>query len=257
MAARPCRFDLDRLRCGAVRAVASTNARLPMFSVIFEVRPKPERWNAYLDTAKMLRPELERVDGFIDNIRYRSLTREGWILSLSGWRDEKAVVRWRTTMRHHMAQEKGRSEILLDYHLRVGQITSDTRIPDGSRLQEQRLDETEVGAATAVTLIDGKRPPEWVSRTNPNDVARWLGLAPQAPGLVAWDVFDAVLTPGDIILLASWKDQAKAEGFRQGVLLQDGARLRRVRVIRDYGMFDRREAPQYYPDAEGAPTVHA
>jgi heme-degrading monooxygenase HmoA len=42
-----------------------------------------------------LRPELERVDGFIDNIRYKSLTREGWTLSLSGWRDEKAVVRWR------------------------------------------------------------------------------------------------------------------------------------------------------------------
>jgi hypothetical protein len=26
------------------------------------------------------------------------------------------------------------------------------------------------------------------------------------------------------------------------------ARLRRIRVIRDYGMFDRREAPQYYPE---------
>jgi hypothetical protein len=28
------------------------------------------------------------------------------------------------------------------------------------------------------------------------------------------------------------------------VALQDGARLRRARVIRDYGMFDRRGAPQ-------------
>ena len=27
-------------------------------------------------------------------------------------------------------------------------------------------------------------------------------------------------------------------------------RLRRVRVVRDYGMFDRREAPQYYPAVE-------
>jgi hypothetical protein len=26
-------------------------------------------------------------------------------------------------------------------------------------------------------------------------------------------------------------------------------RLRRIRVVRDYGMFDRREAPQYYPEA--------
>jgi hypothetical protein len=49
-------------------------------------------------------------------------------------------------MRHHMVQEKGRSEILLDYHLRVGQVTHDTCVPDGQIIEEQRLDETEVGA---------------------------------------------------------------------------------------------------------------
>jgi hypothetical protein len=27
--------------------------------------------------------------------------------------------------------------------------------------------------------------------------------------------------------------------------------------VRDYGMFDRREAPQYYPDAKGAQTLHS
>jgi heme-degrading monooxygenase HmoA len=129
-----------------------------MFSVIFEVHPKLDQWDAYLGNAKMLRPELELVDGFIDNIRYKSLTREGWILSLSGWRDEKSVVRWRTKMRHHMVQEKGRSEILLDYHLRVGQITQDTRVPEAHAVAEQRLDETEVGEGTTVTLIDAKRP---------------------------------------------------------------------------------------------------
>ena len=67
-----------------------------MFSVIFEVHPGPAQWEAYLGNARMLRPELEQVDGFVDNVRYKSLMREGWILSLSGWRDEKAVVRWRT-----------------------------------------------------------------------------------------------------------------------------------------------------------------
>src|ERR1700744_500038 len=102
-----------------------------MFSVIFEVQPRPARWDAYLGEAKMLRPELEKVDGFVDNISYKSLVREGCLLSLSGWRDEKAVVRWRTAMGHHIVQEKGRSEILRDYHLRVGQITHDTRVPSG------------------------------------------------------------------------------------------------------------------------------
>ena len=42
-----------------------------MFSVLFEVHPKKEEWDAYLGFAKMLRPELERVKGFVHNIRYR------------------------------------------------------------------------------------------------------------------------------------------------------------------------------------------
>src|SRR3954452_13015319 len=121
-----------------------------MFSVIFEVLPNEENWDDYLDNAKMLRPELEQEEGFVDNIRYGSLTREGWILSLSNWRDEESVVRWRTRARHHQVQEKGRNEVLLDYHLKVGQLTQDTRLPDGHALREQRLDETETGAGTTV-----------------------------------------------------------------------------------------------------------
>src|SRR6185295_9269124 len=106
----------------------------PMFSVLFEVHPRPDRWDTYLGYARMLKPELEEVDGFVDNIRYRSLTREGWILSLSNWRDEKSVVRWRTRMRHHEVQEKGRGDVFLDYHLRVGQLTQDTHPPEGYAL---------------------------------------------------------------------------------------------------------------------------
>src|ERR1700733_12968122 len=125
----------------------------PMFSVLFEVHPNQNNWEDYLNSAKMLRPELARIDGFVDNIRYKSLTREGWILSLSGWRDEKSLVRWRTQMRHHEIQQKGRDEILADYHLRVGQITADNQLPSGHVLTEQRLDETEVGEGSAITLI--------------------------------------------------------------------------------------------------------
>jgi heme-degrading monooxygenase HmoA len=224
-----------------------------MFSVVFEVHPKSDQWDAYLGNAKMLRPELERVDGFVDNIRYKSLTREGWILSLSGWRDEKSVVRWRTTMRHHMVQEKGRTEILLDYHLRVGQITADTRIPKGQALMEQRLDETEVGEGTTLTLLDAKRPSS--SRVlSPEEYACYLGLPAQAEGMLAWDVFDAVLTPGDLMLLISWRTERVAQTFEKAVKMPSDGRFRRVRVVRDYGMFDRREAPQYYPDAVRAST---
>jgi heme-degrading monooxygenase HmoA len=219
-----------------------------MFSVIFEVHPKPDQWDAYLDNAKMLRPELEKIDGFIDNIRYRGLTREGWILSLSGWRDEKSVVRWRTKMRHHMVQEKGRTEILSDYHLRVGQITQDTRIPEGHVLAEQRFDETEVGEGTAVTLIDAKLSAHWTKGSTVAAYSKYFGFNPDAEGMIGWDVFDAVLAPGDLMLLLTWRTKEVAEAFDKTARLPEGARLRRVRVVRDYGMFDRREAPQYYPD---------
>ena len=58
-------------------------------------------------------------------------------------------------------------------------------------------------------------------------------------------------------MLISWRDQAAAKNFEEEISLKAGARLRRVRVVRDYGMFDRREAPQFYPDAKGKETKHA
>jgi heme-degrading monooxygenase HmoA len=218
-----------------------------MFAVIFEVRPRADRWDTYLETAEALRAELERTAGFIDNVRYRSLTREAWMLSVSSWRDEKAAVRWRTDAHHHEAQERGRSEIFADYHLRVGEITNDTRIPTGFEIIEQRLDETSAGEGTAVTLIDAARPTEWKETTNPADCSQFLGLDPYADGLLGWDVFEAVLSPGDLMLLQSWRTGAAAEAFELTTELPRDARLRRVRVVRDYGMFDRREAPQFYP----------
>jgi heme-degrading monooxygenase HmoA len=223
-----------------------------MFAVIFEVRPRPGQWDAYLDNAKLLRPQLEQIDGFIDNIRYKSLTRDGLILSLSDWRDEKALVRWRTGVHHHEAQVRGRSQILADYHVRVGEITNDTRIPTGNQLVEQRFDETSVGEGTAVTLIDARRPAEFNETSNPVDCSEFLGLNIYADGLLDWDVFEAVLTPGDLILLQSWRTGAAAEFFELTTDLPKDARSRRVRVVRDYGMFDRREAPQYFPEV--APT---
>jgi heme-degrading monooxygenase HmoA len=221
-----------------------------MFSVLFEVHPDPKLGDAYLGYGKILRPELEKVDGFVDNFRYCSLTREGWILSLSGWRDEKSLIRWRTEAVHHDAQEKGRNKILVDYHLRVGQITQDTRLPKNQVLREQRLDETEVGDATTIVLIDGTWPHSSAAALDAKEVATWLGLSDNARGLVAWDVFDAVLAHGDIILLMSYRDNAAAEAYEVSAILPHGARLRRVRVIRDYGLVDRRESPQYYADVK-------
>ena len=128
-----------------------------MFVVIFEVQPKQERWDDYPALARQLKPKLQAIDGFIDNERFRSRRTEGRLLSLSTWRDEKAVVRWRTHGEHHGVQEKGRFEVFQDYHLRVGEVTADSQPPRGMRLARQRLDETEVGAAKCLVMLIAKR----------------------------------------------------------------------------------------------------
>ena len=121
-------------------------------------------------------------------------------------------------------------------------------MPEGERLVAHRLDETVVGEGTTVVLLDGKRTPEWVNSEGARGLAHWLGLDEQAPGLVEWDSFDAVLTPGDVIAMSTWRDLVAAQAFVDDVILEEGVRCRIVRVIRDYGMYDRREAPQYYPE---------
>ena len=172
-------------------------------------------------------------------------------------RDEKSLVRWRTHMRHHEVQQKGRDEILADYRLRVGQITADDHLPAGYALTEQRLDETEIGEGTMITLINPERPTGFRETNDPDDLAEQLSLRPWAAMSASWDIFDAVLTPGDLILLISWKDEAAARAYEGSLAPKGAARVRRVRIVRDYGKYDRREAPQYYADAKGAKTVHA
>jgi heme-degrading monooxygenase HmoA len=223
-----------------------------MFSAMLEVKPIPEQFDAYLAMAKMLRPELEKIEGFIDNNRYASLTRDGWLLSLSSWRDEKSLIRWRVSTKHHKVQQAARERIFSDYRLRIGQTVADTRLPQGEVLLEQRLDVTEVGAGTAVTLLDARRDPDWVKQVDADAVRKSLGLDLQADGLVAWDAFDALLTPGDVIAVATWRDIRAAQAFEREATLPEGVRLRHIRIIREYGMFDRREAPQHFDEIQPA-----
>ena len=221
-----------------------------MFSAMLEVNPIPAQFNAYLGMANMLRPELDKIDGFIDNTRYASLTREGWLLSLSSWRDEKSLIRWRTTTAHHKIQQAARDRVFADYRLRIGQIVGDNRLPAGQVLREQRMDVTEVGHGKAVTLIDATCSPEWIKQTDAKGVAKSIGLDTSAPGLVSWDVFDALLSPGDVIVVATWRDHAAAEAFERDAAPAESSRLRNIRIIREYGMFDRREAPQYFEEVQ-------
>ncbi len=209
-----------------------------MFVVIFEVQPKPELWDAYLDTARVLRPELEQIDGFLDNDRFRSDRDGRRVLSLSTWRDEKALIRWRTqTVHYRVGQVRGREAIFADYRLRVGEVVTDSRAAAGVELRQQRFDTTEINQATAVTLTESSSAQE------------------VPPGALEDEAYTSLVEPEKRVQVLAWGtvEQAHTHGLPSG-LLGPESRRRTVRIIRNYGLLDRRAAPQYFAAVRVTPA---
>ena len=98
-----------------------------MIAVLFEAKAEPHHQARYLQLAAELKPLLADIDGFIDIERFQSLS----ILSLSWWRDEEAVRRWKQNVFHQAAQAEGRESIFSFYRIRVAQLvreySSETR----------------------------------------------------------------------------------------------------------------------------------
>ena len=96
-----------------------------MIAVIFEAWPADGEMQHYLDLAAALRPDLEKIDGFISIDRFQSLSEPNKLLSLSFFRDEAAVQRWRNRPGHRATQAKGRKGVFSDYRLRVASVDRD------------------------------------------------------------------------------------------------------------------------------------
>ena len=96
-----------------------------MIAIIFESWPHPDQRERYLDLAARLKPLLADIDGFISVERFESLTEPGKILSISFWRDEEAVAKWRQLEQHRRTQEAGRNAVFRDYRLRVASVLRD------------------------------------------------------------------------------------------------------------------------------------
>jgi heme-degrading monooxygenase HmoA len=96
-----------------------------MIAVIFEVYPKEGYREEYLELAAQLRVHLKDIDGFISVERFQSITDPKKMLSLSFWRDEEAVKKWRRLEPHRAAQSKGRAEVFENYRLRIAGVIRD------------------------------------------------------------------------------------------------------------------------------------
>ena len=103
-----------------------------MIAVIFEAWPRTDQYQRYLDLAAELRPLLADLEGFISIVRFQSLSEPGKLLSLSFWRDEDSIQRWRQLEQHRMAQAAGRTQVFEDYRLRIAHVLRDYSLTERS-----------------------------------------------------------------------------------------------------------------------------
>lgn len=86
------------------------------------------------------------------------------------------------------------------------------------------------------------------------------GQLEQIDGFISVERFESLSRPGKILSLSFFRDEAAVQAWRQGAAHRDAQgqgrggvfadyRLRVTHVLRDYGMFDRDQAP---PDSRAA-----
>jgi heme-degrading monooxygenase HmoA len=101
-----------------------------VIAVIFEFSALPQRRQEYLDLAAGLNALVKDCDGFISIERFQCLSDPNRYVSLSFWRDEEAVSKWRNLQRHREAQAKGRAGIFKSYRLRIASVLRDYTMED-------------------------------------------------------------------------------------------------------------------------------
>lgn len=201
-----------------------------MIGLFFEVMPRPGHEQAYFDIAAGLRPELDKNPGLLFIDRFKSVGRPGIVLSHSHWRDEASLAGWRTHAKHHAAQIAGRKLHFEDYRLRIGQLVCEWTPQAGAPRQFETTN-----SYNAPVL----RPERFMIVSTAN--------SPIQAG-VEGDILASISREREYIVLAL--ASSLADGLRMAeefLLAGVVTSIRLYLVSRDYGMFDRKEAPQYYP----------
>lgn len=200
-----------------------------MIALFFEVTPRPGAHDEYLEIAARLRPALDAMGGCLFIDRFRNLRRPGSLLSFQIWRDEAALVRWRTDGEHHRAQTLGRTRIFAAYRLRVAQVIREETVGQ-PQWQPQRLsayNDPAMRAPRFIAIVES-REESCVAQAN------------------TAQSFESIYRPGEFAHLFDVSSP-------RAVTLASFAAAQRLRVCeieRDYGMYERAEAPQFYPPME-------
>ncbi|MGB5863101.1 MAG: antibiotic biosynthesis monooxygenase [Sulfitobacter sp.] len=200
-----------------------------MQALLFEVTPRDRHEDHYFRHAGMLRPILMEQDGLIFIERFKSLTRPKVILSHSLWRDEASIARWRTERHHHTSQTAGRFEHFEDYRIRISHVLSHIAPDQPSRSWPHDGAYSDAAATPDrfLTIIRVKSKPDSATR----------------------EVFQSVTEPDSYLLINTAPTEAESRTQIEHAQTNPSVISALMgRVSRDYGMFERAEAPQYFAD---------
>jgi heme-degrading monooxygenase HmoA len=189
-----------------------------MLALFFEVKPRQGHLDHYFRHVAMLKPELEKHTGLIWIDRFNSLSREDVLLSHQLWEDEAAIIRWREDQHHRGSQTAGREKHFADYRIRIIEVAE--RVAGGNQVQSFALS----GAATGGWVV----------------AAHGKGGAVGGRG----EQFRSVNFEDRYVTLAAAESDADAAAMLKS--MSDDACLAwgiTGRIIRDYGMFERAQAP--------------
>ncbi|WP_329460730.1 ATP-binding SpoIIE family protein phosphatase [Streptomyces sp. NBC_01497] len=206
-----------------------------MLTVLYEARPEPGRCIDYRGYITSLRRAIGGGSEPVEHAEYRSVTREGWLLSFSVW--DGALARAADgrdvgARASNAVRREGVDAVMLDYRLRAGEVDRDTSFLEGREGPAHAADVD--GDDAVVTVLSGTESLLQSGSDSARRRAESLGLDAEAAGLLAWEVFEAVSDHSETAVVLSWRSRRDAQAFEQEHELPQGARLLRINVTSDH-----------------------
>ncbi|MGP1256461.1 MAG: antibiotic biosynthesis monooxygenase family protein [Kiloniellales bacterium] len=199
-----------------------------MHALLFEMEPRSGHEDHYFEHAEALRPLLAQHAGLLFIERFKSISRPKVILSHSHWRDEASLAKWRSDPDHHRSQAAGRNKHFKDYRLRISHVLKMMRqdaVPESW---------TADGAYSNVDAIPARFLTIAASKGDPVDLRG--------------ERFHSVTVDGNFLCVTDANSRDHGEEIIAEAMTKPHATSAMLALVsRDYGMFERAEAPQYFP----------
>jgi len=152
------------------------------------------------------------------------------------------MTAWRVDACHHKVQETGREQVFSDYRIRIAQVIHEAR------------------PGQPIWQPDRRTPYNDPARRRPTYVIASESRNAQLPVKAEWhgDAFESVYRAGQFSHLFDLPDYECGIQFGRELFRDPTTEYFRIfEVMRDYGMYDRAEAPQYYPPVTKALSLKA